>query len=327
MNNTLATIDDIKSLTATDMQRVNDEITSRLTSDVVLINQLSHYIIASGGKRLRPMLVMLSAKACDYQGQHDALLAATIEFIHTATLLHDDVVDDSEMRRGKKTANNVWGNEAAVLVGDFLYSRAFQMMVEAESMPVMALLANTTNIIAQGEVMQLLSVNNPDTTEEDYNNVIYCKTACLFEAATQMGGLISHTDKNIENSLKAYGKHLGIAFQLIDDALDYSSSSEALGKNIGDDLAEGKMTLPLIYALQHSTGDEQKLIRNAVESGGLEHIESITRIIIKTGALEYTLNKANEQADLAKQCLTQLNDSIYKNALAFLADFAVQRNE
>jgi len=241
--------------------------------------------------------------------------------------LHDDVVDDSKMRRGKDTANNVWGNEAAVLVGDFLYSRAFQMMVEAESMPVMALLANTTNIIAQGEVMQLLSINNPDTTEAGYNNVIYCKTACLFEAATQIGAMISGVDETTINQLKAYGKHLGIAFQLIDDALDYSSSSEAMGKNVGDDLAEGKMTLPLIYALQHASADEQKLIRNTVENGGIEHIEAITNIIIKTGALEYTLNKANEQADLAKQCLNNLEDSEYKTALAFLADFSVQRTD
>ncbi len=321
------TIEDIKSLTATDMQRVNDEISSRLTSDVVLINQLSNYIIASGGKRLRPMLVMLTAKACAYSGKHDALLASIIEFIHTATLLHDDVVDDSDMRRGKDTANNVWGNEAAVLVGDFLYSRAFQMMVEAESMPVMALLANTTNIIAQGEVMQLLSINNPNTTEEGYNNVIYCKTACLFEAATQIGAMISNVDDATIINLKNYGKHLGIAFQLIDDALDYSSSSEALGKNVGDDLAEGKMTLPLIHALQHSNENEQKLIREAVENGGLEHIAAITQIIIKTGALEYTLNKANEQADLAKQCLHGLEDSEHKSALAFLADFAVQRTD
>lgn len=319
------TIDDIKTLTATDMQRVNDEISSRLTSDVVLINQLSNYIIASGGKRLRPMLVMLTAKACAYQGKHDALLASIIEFIHTATLLHDDVVDDSDMRRGKDTANNVWGNEAAVLVGDFLYSRAFQMMVEAESMEVMALLANTTNIIAQGEVMQLLSVNNPDTTEEAYNNVIYCKTACLFEAATQIGGLISGVSSDSQNNLKNYGKHLGIAFQLIDDALDYSASSEEMGKNVGDDLAEGKMTLPLIHAMQHASDDDKQLIRSAIENGGLEHIDAISEIIKNTQSLEYTLDKANEQADLAKKCLQELDDSEYKNALLFLADFSVQR--
>ncbi len=320
------TIDDIKSLTATDMQRVNDEISSRLTSDVVLINQLSNYIIASGGKRLRPMLVMLTAKACSYQGKHDALLASIIEFIHTATLLHDDVVDDSKMRRGKDTANNVWGNEAAVLVGDFLYSRAFQMMVEAESMPVMALLANTTNIIAQGEVMQLLNINDPDTTEENYNSVIYCKTACLFEAATQIGAMISDMNETTTNHLKAYGKHLGIAFQLIDDALDYSSSSEALGKNVGDDLAEGKMTLPLIHAMQHCSDTEQKMIREAIEHGGTKHLKEITQILVSTNSLQYTIDKANEQADLAKQCLQDIEDSEYKSALVFLADFSVQRS-
>lgn len=319
------TLDDIKQLTAADMQRVNEEISSRLTSDVVLINQLSHYIIDSGGKRLRPMLVMLTAKACQYTDDKDALLASIIEFIHTATLLHDDVVDDSEMRRGKDTANNVWGNEAAVLVGDFLYSRAFQMMVEAESMQVMAILANTTNIIAQGEVMQLLNINDPDITEERYNSVIYSKTACLFEAATQIGALISKQDDDTVNQLKDYGKHLGIAFQLIDDALDYSSSSEELGKNVGDDLAEGKPTLPLIYAMQHCIDDEKALIRQAIEEGGLEHIEAITAIIQRTGAIEYTTEKAHEHANLAQQALSCLDDSDYKQALLFLADYSVQR--
>ncbi|MBL7002528.1 MAG: octaprenyl diphosphate synthase [Gammaproteobacteria bacterium] len=327
MTKSTLTIDDIKTLTADDMRRVNDEISSRLHSDVVLINQLSHYIIQSGGKRLRPMLVMLSAKACNYQGKHDALLASIIEFIHTATLLHDDVVDDSDMRRGKDTANNVWGNEAAVLVGDFLYSRAFQMMVEAESMDVMALLANTTNIIAQGEVMQLLNINDPDITEESYNAVIYSKTACLFEAATQIGGMISGASEQQTYDLKAYGKHLGVAFQLIDDALDYSSSSEALGKNVGDDLAEGKPTLPLIYAMQNCNADERKLIAGAIEQGGLEHIDAITQIIKETGAIEYTYQKADEQADLAKKALSSLAESDHKQALSFLADYAVQRNQ
>lgn len=326
MNSTTSmTIDDIKSLTSEDMQRVNTEIASRLTSDVVLINQLSNYIIQSGGKRLRPMLVMLTAKACQYDGKHDALLASIIEFIHTATLLHDDVVDDSDLRRGKDTANNVWGNEAAVLVGDFLYSRAFQMMVEAESMPVMALLANTTNVIAQGEVMQLLSIHNPDTTEEGYNNVIYSKTACLFEAATKIGGMISNAEQSTLDGLSEYGKHLGIAFQLIDDALDYSSSSEELGKNVGDDLAEGKVTLPLIYAAQHSNEKDKELIRSAIKSGGLEHIDAITQIIKTTGALDYTLKRADEHAHLAKQALAALPASQYKQALEFLADYSVQR--
>lgn len=319
------TLDDIKQLTAADMQRVNKEISSRLTSDVVLINQLGHYIIDSGGKRLRPMLVMLIAKACQYSGKKDALLASIIEFIHTATLLHDDVVDDSKMRRGKDTANNVWGNEAAVLVGDFLYSRAFQMMVEAESMQVMAILANTTNIIAQGEVMQLLNINDPDISEENYNAVIYSKTACLFEAATQIGALISAQDEHTVSQLKDYGKHLGIAFQLIDDALDYSSSSEALGKNVGDDLAEGKPTLPLIYAMQHCDSQEKTLIRNAIEQGGIEHIDAITDIIQRTGAIEYTTKKAHEHANLAQQALSCVTESDYKQALLFLADYSVQR--
>lgn len=319
------TIDQLKDLTAADMTRVNQVIVDNLASPVVLINQLSQHIIYSGGKRLRPMLVMLCAKACDYQGDQDALLASVVEFIHTATLLHDDVVDDSDLRRGQETASSIWGNEAAVLVGDYLYSRAFQMMVKAQSMRIMDLLANATNTIAQGEVLQLLNINDANTSEEKYNDVIYGKTACLFEAATQIGAIISGSDEQTEQALKDFGKHLGTAFQLVDDALDYTANPDELGKNVGDDLAEGKPTLPLIYAMQHGSNEQQALIRNAIENGGLEHIEAITQIIQDTGALEYTHQQAMNEAVLAKQAIASLPDSEFKLALIFLADYSVDR--
>jgi octaprenyl-diphosphate synthase len=290
-------LEDLKILTANDMQRVNQVITDNLASEVVLINQLSQHIIYSGGKRLRPMLVLLSAKACGYKGDDDALLAAVVEFIHTATLLHDDVVDDSEMRRGQETASNIWGNEAAVLVGDYLYSRAFQMMVRAQSMRIMDLLANATNTIAEGEVLQLLNINDPDTSQQQYQQVIYGKTACLFEAATQIGAILGNADNHTEQQLSKYGKHLGTAFQLVDDALDYSANSDELGKNVGDDLA-----------------------------GGLEHIDAITKVISETGALDYTHQQARSEATLAKSALKSLEDSKFKQALTFLADYAIERN-
>lgn len=319
------TLDDLKSLVAGDMQRVNQVITDNLASHVVLINQLSQHIILSGGKRLRPMLVLLTAKSCDYQGEHDALLAAVIEFIHTATLLHDDVVDDSEMRRGQETASHIWGNEAAVLVGDYLYSRAFQMMVRAQSMPIMELLSNATNTIAQGEVLQLLNVHDPDTSEEKYHEVIYGKTACLFEAATRIGAILANCDSVDEKAFAAYGKHLGTAFQLVDDALDYSADSEELGKNVGDDLAEGKPTLPLIYAMQQGSAEQAELIRAAIKQGGLEHIDAIRAIIEETGALDYTLAQAHTEAGKAKSSIEFLPPGEYRQALMFLADYAVER--
>jgi octaprenyl-diphosphate synthase len=324
-NNTY-TIDHLKDFTASDMARVNQVIVDNLASPVVLINQLSQHIIYSGGKRLRPMLVMLCAKACGYQGDQDALLAAVVEFIHTATLLHDDVVDDSDLRRGQETASSIWGNEAAVLVGDYLYSRAFQMMVKAQSMRIMDLLANATNTIAQGEVLQLLNINDANTSEEKYNEVIYGKTACLFEAATQIGAILNNSDAKTELALSQYGKHLGTAFQLIDDALDYTANSDELGKNVGDDLAEGKPTLPLIYAMQHGNDEQKALIRSAIENGGLEHIDAITQIIHETGALEYTYRQAVCEANLAKQTISFLPESEYKAALLFLAEYSVDRN-
>ena len=320
------TLESLKAFTASDMQRVNDVIEHHLRSDVVLINQLSQHIIHSGGKRLRPMLVMLASKACGYQGEDDALLAAIIEFIHTATLLHDDVVDESEMRRGEQTASSIWGNEAAVLVGDYLYSRAFQLMVLAKSMDIMHLLADTTNTIAQGEVLQLLNINDPDTSEQSYHQVIYNKTACLFEAACKIGSILTDSPDSCAQAFGEYGKNLGIAFQLVDDALDYEADSAELGKNVGDDLAEGKPTLPLIHAMQHGNDDEKKLIRGAIENGGLEHIDAITAIIKQTGALEYTHQQAIKHAELAKAAIADLPASESKQALIFLADYAVERS-
>ena len=319
------TLEDLKILTDADMLRVNQVISDNLASEVVLINQLSQHIILSGGKRLRPMLVMLAAKACRYQGEDDALLAAVVEFIHTATLLHDDVVDDSDMRRGKETASTIWGNEAAVLVGDYLYSRAFQMMVRAQSMTIMDLLANTTNTIAQGEVLQLLNIRDADTDEAKYHEVIYAKTACLFEAAARIGALLGGVETEHELALKAYGKHLGVAFQLIDDALDYSAQSEELGKNVGDDLAEGKPTLPLIRALEVGNAEQKALIREAIETGQAEHFDAINQAINDTGALQYTIDRALSEAAQAKQSIACLEASEYKQALIFLADYAVER--
>lgn len=318
-------LDSLKALTASDMTRVNQVITDHLASDIVLINQLSQHIILSGGKRLRPMLVILAARACDYRGDNDALLAAVVEFIHTATLLHDDVVDDSDMRRGQQTASNIWGNEAAVLVGDYLYSRAFQMMVKVGSMEIMRLLADTTNTIAQGEVQQLLNVNDAETTEQNYLNVIYGKTACLFEAATHIGAILADTDQQTRQSFLDYGRHLGIAFQLVDDALDYTSNADELGKNVGDDLAEGKPTLPLIHIMQHGSEEQKSLVRNAIEHGSAEQFEAIHMAIQQSGALEYTLDAARKQADLARQAISGYPDSVFRQALLFLADYAVER--
>lgn len=318
-------IQSIYALIRQDMDEVNAMIQQRLHSEVVLINQLGHYIINSGGKRLRPAIALLSARACDYQGDAHINLATIIEFIHTATLLHDDVVDHSQMRRGQETANSVWGNEASVLVGDFLYTRAFEMMVELDSMRLMQILSHTTNIIAEGEVLQLLNVHDADTTEQRYLQVIHHKTAKLFEAAGQLGAVLSKTDIETEKALGQYAMHLGSAFQLVDDLLDYSAQSDTLGKNIGDDLAEGKPTLPLIYAMRQGDKDQSALIRDAIENGERNRIDDIIAIIQSTGAIDYTARTAREEADAAKSALKLLPDSEYKTALLSLADFAVSR--
>ena len=315
----------ILALTRTDREAVDREIDRRLSSDVALINQLGAYIIHSGGKRLRPLLVVLVARALGYTGDKHIALAAIIEFIHTATLLHDDVVDASAMRRGQSTANTVWGNEASVLTGDFLYSRAFEMMVDVGNMRVMEILAKTTNTIAEGEVLQLLHCHDPEVSEENYLRVIYSKTAKLFEAAARLGAVISGQPQVVEESLAKYGMHLGTAFQLIDDVLDYSADSEALGKNVGDDLAEGKPTLPLLYALRTGNATQQRLLRAAIEKGGLEHIAEVVVAIESTGANAYTARKAEDEAQCAVQALAAIPESPYKQALLDLARFSVHR--
>jgi len=315
----------IQRLISDDMQAVNELIRTRLRSDVVLVNQISHYIINSGGKRLRPILHLLCARALHYTGQHHITLAAVIEFIHTSTLLHDDVVDASDMRRGKETANNIWGNEASVLVGDFLYSRSFQMMVDVRDMRVMDILANATNIIAEGEVLQLLNCHEPDITEDDYLQVIRSKTAKLFEAAAQLSAVISEQPQEIETAISNYGMHLGTAFQIVDDALDYGSSSEDIGKNIGDDLIEGKPTLPLIYALRLGTAEQQKVLREAIINGGKEYIDDVIAAIRATPAIDLTMEAAQKEVDLAVEALAPIPDSDYKQALLSLAHFSVHR--
>ena len=320
-------IEQIKVLAESDMQSVNQLIQQQVDSDVALINQLGFYIVNSGGKRLRPLLTVLAARALNIQSQQHHTLAAIIEFIHTATLLHDDVVDESTMRRGRETANALFGNQASVLVGDFLYTRSFQMMVSLNSMRVMEILSDSTNRIAQGEVQQLMNCNDPNTTEESYFDVIYGKTARLFEAATQLAAVITGQTKEIEVAMQDYGKHLGTAFQLADDLLDYESDADAMGKNAGDDLAEGKPTLPLLYAMWHASEEDAALIREAIEkANGLPHLERILGVMKETGALDYTRQKANEEADTAITALSAIPDSDYKKALIALAHIAVDRN-
>jgi len=320
------TLDEIKKLVAGDLQVVDRSIVEQLTSDVALVGQVSSYLIHAGGKRLRPLLVVLAARACGYQGGQHITAAALIEFIHTATLLHDDVVDGSEKRRGRDTANEVFGNEASVLVGDFLYSRAFQMMVTLESLGIMEVLANATNTIAEGEVLQLMNAHDPETTEQRYFQVIYRKTAKLFEAGAEIAAILARAPAAVQSGLVAYGRHVGTAFQLVDDFLDYRAAPDELGKNLGDDLAEGKPTLPLIYALKTGTPAQQALIRQAIEHGGLAELDRISAIIESTGGLEYTARLAKRESALALQALGELADSPHKRALQGLAEFAVARN-
>ena len=313
------------ALSRADMQAVDRLITSSLESDVALVSQVSQYIVRSGGKRLRPVIVLLAARGFGYQGTQHIRAAAIIEFIHTATLLHDDVVDSSSRRRGQDSANAVFGNQASVLVGDFLYSRAFQMMVDIDSMRIMQILADATNTIAAGEVMQLMNVHDPDTSEEAYRQVIYRKTARLFEAGAQIAAVLGERGSEDEAAMVRYGQHLGTAFQLVDDALDFNASAAELGKNLGDDLAEGKATLPLIYAMENGSAADKALIRKAILEGGLEQLEEITAIIESTGALAYTAMRAKEAADAAIAALTGMPASEYKEALVAIAEFAVKR--
>ena len=318
-------LDAVRSQIAPDMAAVDEVIRQRLASEVILINQISHYIIESGGKRLRPVLVLLAGNHFN-AGKIDLHeIAAVIEFIHTATLLHDDVVDDSSLRRGRNTANAEFGNAAAVLVGDFLYSRAFQMMVRVGSMPVMAVLAEATNVIAEGEVLQLLNIHDPDTDEEKYLKVVRFKTAKLFEAACRVGAILGGASTVDEAALAEYGMRLGTAFQLIDDVLDYSGDIGETGKNIGDDLAEGKPTLPLIYALKHGDAMQQSAIRRAIENGGRNEMEAVISAIRITGALDYTRAQAHRETKVAEAAIAHLDNSVYREALLQLCVFAVER--
>jgi len=318
-------LEELRALVEEDWAAVNRVIFQRLGSDVALVNQVAHHIIHGGGKRLRPLTVLLAARACGYDGRDHVPAAAIIEFIHTATLLHDDVVDESGLRRGRETANAVFGNQASVLVGDFLYSRSFQMMVEIGELKILGVLANATNTIAEGEVLQLMNCNNPDITEADYMEVIYRKTAKLFEAGTRFGAILAELDEAGEQALVGYGRHLGLAFQLVDDALDYDATTEELGKNIGDDLAEGKPTLPLIYAMDQGSAAERHMIREAIETGGTQNLTSIQLAIETSGGLQYTAERARAEADKAIETLDTLPDTNYRTSLAALARFAVNR--
>ena len=315
-----------------DFSAVNDLIIANLHSNVGLVESIGHYIVGSGGKRLRPVVVLLSALANGYKGEQHLTMAAVIEFIHTATLLHDDVVDVSALRRGRETANNQWGNAPSVLVGDFIYSRAFQMLVSVGDMPIMGVIADATNVISEGEVQQMGNAGNSAIDEATYYEVIYRKTAKLFEAAGRIGAMLAakergsvDSDTLISDAMAAYGKHLGLAFQIADDVLDYQGDSEQTGKNVGDDLAEGKMTLPLIHARDHLNEEQKQLICSAIESKSAEHFEKILAAVRQSSSLDYSVIQAQKQAELAKQSLGQLPESELKTVLSDLADFAVSR--
>ncbi|HEY2807652.1 MAG TPA: octaprenyl diphosphate synthase [Steroidobacteraceae bacterium] len=318
------TLQEIRALVQADLHAVDAVIRERLKSSVPLVDQIAEHIISGGGKRLRPMLVVLCARACQVQGQAHIEAAAFIEFIHTATLLHDDVVDGSSLRRGRDTANRVFGNQASVLVGDFVYSRAFQMMATIAVQPVMEVMALATNVIAEGEVLQLMNARDPDTTEQRYLEVIYRKTAKLFEAGAEVAAVLSGVTPDVRRGLASYGRHLGTAYQLVDDVLDYRSNPSERGKNLGDDLAEGKPTLPLIHALKHGNASQREAIREAIRRGGLAQLEPVIAAIEATGGLDYTLALAREQCTQALAALEGLPESRYRAGLGALARFAVE---
>jgi len=315
----------IQSLMQADLAKTDEILIDRLNSDVALINQMSHYIISSGGKRLRPLLLLLCARATSYQGEHHHAMAVVIELIHTATLLHDDVVDESTTRRGQETANELWGNAPSVLVGDFLYSRAFEIMVEPDSMAIMRLLSQATNNIAQGEVLQLLNIKNANVTQEQYFAVINRKTACLFEAACKIGGMLSNTSSETIEALGKFGLHLGNAFQIIDDVLDYESDSATMGKEVGDDLAEGKTTLPMIYALEQTSGAEHDLLKSAIENADTSYIDDIIVILVRVKAFDFTRSVAENESREALNALNTLPESDYRSALSLLCELSLKR--
>lgn len=324
---TQLSLEQILTLVKADMQAVDQAILAQLNSDVVLINQLWHYIISGGGKRIRPLIAVLAANTVGYKGQEHITCAAFVEFIHTATLLHDDVVDESDMRRGRETANARFGNAASVLVGDFIYTRAFQMMASLRSLDVLQVMSDATNVIAEGEVQQLMNVNDPETTEANYMQVIYSKTARLFEAASQCSAIVSGADQATVIAMRDYGRYLGTAFQLVDDILDYSANAEQLGKNIGDDLAEGKPTLPLLHAMRSGNRQQAALIREAIEQGGKrEALDEILAIMAEHKSLDYTMERAKQEAQKAVDAIAILPESEYKQALISLAYLSVDRS-
>lgn len=326
-NSTAIDFNTIKKATVKEMQAVDKLILTELHSDVELINKIGHYIIGNGGKRLRPMLLVLASKALNKTTEHHITLATVIEFLHTATLLHDDVIDESSMRRGQASANSVWGNATSVLVGDFLYSNAFHMMIRTKNFEVMEIVSQTTTELTEGEILQLLNCHNPDTTEAEYLEVITRKTAILFKAAARLASIMSDATTNETQGLVKYGQHLGIAFQLIDDALDYTANSaEALGKNLGDDLAEGKPTLPLIYAIQQAPADKAQIIIDAIKNGSRDSFQAVYEVVKSTNAISDTLQRADSEANQAIAELAILEDSEYKDALILLAKFSIQRN-
>ncbi len=315
----------IRDLMKVDMKKVDDILTSRLDTDVDLINQMSHHIVTSGGKRLRPLLLLLCARATNYEGEHHYPLAVVIELIHTATLLHDDVVDGSNTRRGGDSANEIWGNAASVLVGDFLYSRAFEIMVEPDSMKIMRILSKATNKIAEGEVLQLLNIRNSNISQSEYYGVIERKTACLFESACQIGAILSNAPKRTVKALGDYGLHLGNAFQIVDDALDYESSSEIIGKEVGDDLAEGKITLPMIYTLEKTSGAKNKFLKTAIKSHSKSKINDIVTIMTDIKAFEFTRMMAENESNKALKSLENIPKSDYQKALSLLCELSLNR--
>lgn len=324
---TQLSLEQILTLVKADMQAVDQAILAQINSEVVLINQLGHYIISGGGKRIRPLIAVLAANAVGYKGQEHITCAAFVEFIHTATLLHDDVVDESDMRRGRETANARFGNAASVLVGDFIYTRAFQMMASLRSLDVLQVMSDATNVIAEGEVQQLMNVNNPETTEANYMQVIYSKTARLFEVASQCSAIVSGADQATVIAMRDYGRYLGTAFQLVDDILDYSANAEQLGKNIGDDLAEGKPTLPLLHAMRSGNRQQAALIREAIEQGGKrEALDEILAIMAEHKSLDYTMERAKQEAQKAVDAIAILPESEYKQALISLAYLSVDRS-
>ncbi len=316
----------IYSVVESDFEAVNELILKQLHTHVPLVEEVGKYIISSGGKRLRPLVCLLAARAAGYQGEQHIDIATVVEFLHTATLLHDDVVDESNLRRGRATVNAVWGNAPSVLVGDFLISRSFQMVVNVGNLKVLKVLSDATNLIAEGEVLQLINCRDPETTEERYMNVIHYKTAKMFEAAAQSGAILAQPDSKTEQAFASYADHLGRAFQLIDDVLDYTGSAEAMGKNVGDDLAEGKPTLPLIFAIENAPKEEAELVIKAIKTGGLENLDQITATVQSCGALDYTIAKAEQHAQLAKESLDPIADSNYKKALCALAELSINRD-